>query len=149
MLKDDKTFPWICIKNEILPRVFLQRNIIKDHFLLDARKVRTWFVDLLQLNGFNDVYNQDCYNVLMPGKVLKTTNGKEFRIIPNKVTLLDNGKVRNQSNFFGVCPYTDLKDCLYTDTLNRGQTKIDKFCERDDSQQKMCDFNERKEELIK
>ena len=30
MLKDDKTFPWICIKNEPFPRVFSTRNIIKD-----------------------------------------------------------------------------------------------------------------------
>lgn len=30
MLKDDKTYPWICIKNERFPRVFLTRNVIKD-----------------------------------------------------------------------------------------------------------------------
>ena len=30
MLKDDKTFPWICIKNEPFPRVFSTRNIIHD-----------------------------------------------------------------------------------------------------------------------
>ncbi len=30
MLKDDKTFPWICIKNEPFPRVFSTRNIIYD-----------------------------------------------------------------------------------------------------------------------
>lgn len=30
LLKDDKTFPWICIKNEDFPRVFYTRNLIKD-----------------------------------------------------------------------------------------------------------------------
>ncbi|HFK5519084.1 TPA: excinuclease ABC subunit UvrC [Elizabethkingia anophelis] len=30
MLKDDKTYPWICIKNESFPRVFLTRNVVKD-----------------------------------------------------------------------------------------------------------------------
>lgn len=30
LLKDDKTFPWICIKNEPFPRVFPTRNLIKD-----------------------------------------------------------------------------------------------------------------------
>jgi excinuclease ABC subunit C len=30
MLKDDKTFPWICIKNEPFPRVFSTRNVIRD-----------------------------------------------------------------------------------------------------------------------
>ena len=29
-LKDDKTYPWIVIKNELFPRVFLTRNVIRD-----------------------------------------------------------------------------------------------------------------------
>ena len=29
-LKDDKTYPWICIKNEPFPRVFKTRNLVKD-----------------------------------------------------------------------------------------------------------------------
>ena len=30
MLKDDKTYPWICIKKEHFPRVFLTRKILKE-----------------------------------------------------------------------------------------------------------------------
>jgi len=30
LLKDDKTFPWICVKNENFPRVFSTRNVIRD-----------------------------------------------------------------------------------------------------------------------
>ncbi len=30
MLKDDKTYPWICVKKEHFPRVFYTRNIIND-----------------------------------------------------------------------------------------------------------------------
>ena len=30
MLKDDKTYPWLCIKKERFPRVFMTRNVIKD-----------------------------------------------------------------------------------------------------------------------
>ncbi|MFM7662679.1 MAG: excinuclease ABC subunit UvrC [Bacteroidota bacterium] len=29
-LKDDKTFPWICVKNEPFPRIFPTRKVIKD-----------------------------------------------------------------------------------------------------------------------
>ena len=29
-LKDDKTYPWICIKNEPFPRIFQTRNLIRD-----------------------------------------------------------------------------------------------------------------------
>ncbi|MCU0457511.1 MAG: excinuclease ABC subunit UvrC [Bacteroidales bacterium] len=30
MLKDDKTYPWICIKNEHFPRVFMTRKLVAD-----------------------------------------------------------------------------------------------------------------------
>lgn len=30
LLRDDKTYPWICIKNERFPRIFSTRNLIKD-----------------------------------------------------------------------------------------------------------------------
>lgn len=30
LLKDDKTFPWICIKNEPFPRVFMTRTVVND-----------------------------------------------------------------------------------------------------------------------
>jgi excinuclease ABC subunit C len=30
LLKDDKTYPWICVKNEPFPRVFSTRNLVKD-----------------------------------------------------------------------------------------------------------------------
>lgn len=30
MLKDDKTYPWICVKNEHFPRVFMTRKLIAD-----------------------------------------------------------------------------------------------------------------------
>ena len=30
LLKDDKTFPWICVKKEPYPRVFSTRNVIRD-----------------------------------------------------------------------------------------------------------------------
>lgn len=29
-LKDDKSFPWICVRNEPFPRVFMTRNLIRD-----------------------------------------------------------------------------------------------------------------------
>ena len=30
LLKDDKTYPWICIKKERFPRIFSTRNVVKD-----------------------------------------------------------------------------------------------------------------------
>ncbi|MFO7852519.1 MAG: excinuclease ABC subunit UvrC [Bacteroidota bacterium] len=30
MMRDDKSYPWICVKNEPFPRVFMTRNVVKD-----------------------------------------------------------------------------------------------------------------------
>ena len=30
LLKDDKTYPWICIKKERFPRIFMTRRVLKD-----------------------------------------------------------------------------------------------------------------------
>ena len=54
MLKDDKTYPFICIKNEPFPRVFSTRNIIKDGSLYfgpytSVKLVRTLLDFLYQL----------------------------------------------------------------------------------------------------
>lgn len=54
LLKDDKSFPWICIKNEPFPRVFSTRNIVKDGSLYygpytSANMVRTLLELIRQL----------------------------------------------------------------------------------------------------
>jgi excinuclease ABC subunit C len=43
MLKDDKTYPWICIKNEPFPRIFSTRTVIHDgsHYFGPYASVRT------------------------------------------------------------------------------------------------------------
>lgn len=74
LLKDDKTYPWICIKNESFSRIFSTRNVIKDgseyfgpysnirtmRTLLDLIKelyqVRTCTYDLSEKNIENDKY---------------------------------------------------------------------------------------------
>ena len=68
MLKDDKTYPWICIKNERFPRIFLTRKKTSDgseyfgpypsvstaHVLLDMLRelfpIRTCKADLSETN---------------------------------------------------------------------------------------------------
>jgi len=74
MLKDDKTYPWICIKKERFPRVFLTRMVVKDgseyfgpytsvrtvRALLDLIKelyhIRTCTYDLSKINISNHKY---------------------------------------------------------------------------------------------
>ncbi len=54
LLKDDKTFPWICIKNEPFPRVFSTRKVVRDGSLYfgpytSAMMVKTLLVLIRQL----------------------------------------------------------------------------------------------------
>ena len=69
MLKDDKTYPYICIKKEKFPRVFLTRNIIQDgsrYFgpytsVRMARVILDMFKQLYQLRTCN--YNLSDENI--------------------------------------------------------------------------------------
>src|SRR3990170_1278567 len=47
-LKDDKTYPWVCIKNERFPRVFETRNFIRDgsHYFGPYPSLRTMYTIL-------------------------------------------------------------------------------------------------------
>jgi excinuclease ABC subunit C len=50
LLKDDKTFPWICIKNEPFPRVFQTRKVVKDGSLYFGPYTSAYYCkQLLQL----------------------------------------------------------------------------------------------------
>ncbi|MDR6923141.1 excinuclease ABC subunit C [Chryseobacterium sp. 2987] len=69
MLKDDKTYPWICIKNEDFPRIFLTRNIIKDgsEYFGPYAKVRP---AKILLDTIKHIYKlRTCNLNLSPGKI--------------------------------------------------------------------------------
>ena len=71
MLKDDKTYPWICIKNEAYPRVFLTRRKLNDgsDYYGPYPSVRTAHV-LLDL--LRQVYPiRSCKTTLVPQQVEK------------------------------------------------------------------------------
>jgi excinuclease ABC subunit C len=61
LLKDGKTYPWICIKDEPFPRVFMSRNVVKDGSIYfgpytSVRLIKTlliFFHQLYQLRNCN------------------------------------------------------------------------------------------------
>ncbi|MBU2019596.1 MAG: excinuclease ABC subunit UvrC [Bacteroidetes bacterium] len=68
-LKDDKTYPWICIKNEPFPRVFTTRKLVKDgskYFGPYAQfRVMSTLMDL-----FREMYPlRTCSLDLLPSKI--------------------------------------------------------------------------------
>ncbi len=71
MLKDDKSFPWICIKNENFPRVFYTRNIIHDGSIYFGPYTSTYMVKVL-LDLIRQIYPlRNCNLNLSPEKILK------------------------------------------------------------------------------
>lgn len=69
MMKDDKSFPWICIKNEDFPRIFLTRTLVKDgsEYFGPYAKVRPAKV---LLDTIKHIYKiRTCTLNLAPGKI--------------------------------------------------------------------------------
>lgn len=68
-LKDDKTYPWICIKKESFPRIFSTRNLIKDgsKYLGPYANVKVMYT---LLNLLKEIYQlRTCSLDLSPKKV--------------------------------------------------------------------------------
>lgn len=71
MLKDDKSFPWICIKNENFPRVFYTRNVIHDGSIYFGPYTSTYMVKVL-LDLIRQIYPlRNCNLNLSSEKILK------------------------------------------------------------------------------
>jgi excinuclease ABC subunit C len=77
MLKDDKTYPWICIKNENFPRIFMTRNVIKDgsEYYGPYAKVRP---AKILLETIKNLYKIRSCNLDLSPKKLKTENIKSL-----------------------------------------------------------------------
>ena len=69
LLKDGKTYPWICIRNEHFPRVFLTRRFVKDGSLyFGPYSSATYAHSLLEL--FGALWQlRDCKLVLTPDAI--------------------------------------------------------------------------------
>ena len=55
LLKDDKSYPWICIKKEPFPRVFQTRNVVKDGSEYFGPYMSTYVVNVL-LDFFSELF---------------------------------------------------------------------------------------------
>ena len=71
LLKDDKTYPWICIKKERFPRVFSTRKVVKDGSEYFGPYVSTKSIKLL-LKLINQLYQlRSCTFNLSEGNIEK------------------------------------------------------------------------------
>lgn len=86
LLRDDKTFPWICIKNENFPRVFSTRKKIKDGSLY--------------------------FGPYASGKMMKTLLDLIQQTYPLRTCTLSLTKEHIRSNKYKVCLEYHIGNCL-------------------------------------
>jgi len=76
LLKDDKTFPWICIKKEPFPRVFSTRNPVRDGSLFFGPYTSGLMVKTL-VELIRQLYNlRTCHHYLSPANI----NAGKFKV---------------------------------------------------------------------
>lgn len=75
MLKDDKTFPWICVKNENFPRVFYTRNVINDGSKYFGPYTSVYMVKVL-LEMIRQIYPLRNCNLNLSPESIKKNNYK-------------------------------------------------------------------------
>ncbi|MGY6562561.1 MAG: excinuclease ABC subunit UvrC [Luteibaculaceae bacterium] len=86
MLRDDKTYPWICIKNETFPRIFPTRRKIKD--------------------------GSEYYGPYPSVKVMNTLLAMVKQIYPLRTCSLHLSQENIEAKKFKVCLEFHLKNCL-------------------------------------
>ena len=84
LLRDDKTYPWICIKNERFPRVYLTRKVISDGSEYFGPYTNVKYV-YIQLNLINNLYpiRSSNYN-FSPNKLKKINSPLYLNIYKKK-----------------------------------------------------------------
>jgi len=77
LLRDDKTYPWICIKNERFPRVFLTRKFVKDGSEYFGPYTNVKIINIL-LNIIKTLYPIRTSNYNLSQKKINNSKNKIF-----------------------------------------------------------------------
>lgn len=86
LLKDDKTYPWICIKNERFPKLFVTRNIVKD--------------------------GSEYFGPYTSGKMMNTILGLIKELYPLRTCTYDLSPVHIKNDKYKVCLEFHIGNCL-------------------------------------
>ncbi|OIP02037.1 MAG: excinuclease ABC subunit C [Bacteroidetes bacterium CG2_30_33_31] len=86
MLKDDKTYPWICVKNEAFPRVFSTRYMVKD--------------------------GSQYFGPYASGKMMHTILELVYQLFPIRTCKLNLSKKNIEAGKFNVCLEYHIGNCL-------------------------------------
>jgi len=102
LLKDDKTYPWICIKNERFSRIFSTRNIIKDgsEYFGPYSNVKMMRVLLGLIKEFRNIFKGEFNEAkqYLVDKMMKYASEMKFekaQIVKEKIESLQNYQARS------------------------------------------------------
>ena len=116
LLRDDKTYPWICVKNERFPRVYLTRKVTSDGSEYFGPYTNVKYVYIL-LNLINNLYPIRSSNYNFSPNKLKKINVPIF---------LNIYKKRGQSIILNFS-YEKAKDSLSEENYNENISSIKKI----------------------
>ena len=116
LLRDDKTYPWICVKNERFPRIYLTRKVISDGSEYFGPYTNVKYVYIL-LNLINNLYPIRSSNYNFSPNKLKKINVPVF---------LNIYKKKGQSIILNFS-YEKAKDSLSEENYNENISSIKKI----------------------
>ena len=116
LLRDDKTYPWICVKNERFPRIYLTRKVISDGSEYFGPYTNVKYVYIL-LNLINNLYPIRSSNYNFSPNKLKKINVPIF---------LNIYKKKGQSIILNFS-YEKAKDSLSEENYNENISSIKKI----------------------
>ena len=116
LLRDDKTYPWICVKNERFPRIYLTRKVISDGSEYFGPYTNVKYVYIL-LNLINNLYPIRSSNYNFSPNKLKRINVPLF---------LNIYKKKGQSIILNFS-YEKARDSLSEETYNENISSIKKI----------------------
>ena len=116
LLRDDKTYPWICVKNERFPRIYLTRKVISDGSEYFGPYTNVKYVYIL-LNLINNLYPIRSSNYNFSPNKLKRINVPLF---------LNIYKKKGQSIILNFS-YEKARDSLSEETYNENILSIKKI----------------------
>lgn len=116
LLRDDKTYPWICVKNERFPRIYLTRKVISDGSEYFGPYTNVKYVYIL-LNLINNLYPIRSSNYNFSPNKLKRINVPLF---------LNIYKKKGQSIILNFS-YEKARDSLSEETYDENISSIKKI----------------------
>ena len=98
LLKDDKSYPWICIKKEPFPRVFQTRNVIKDGSEYFGPYMSTYVVNVL-LDFFSELFYDNGFDPdSYINRNLKEKSEEKYNMVISEIKQVLKGDIKDLIN---------------------------------------------------